>query len=77
MRKPSIHVVPSGPRWAVKREGTPKPLSTHPSQTSALQTGRGLAKFSRAELVTHRTDGRIRDSDSYGHDPCPPRDTKH
>jgi hypothetical protein len=27
--------------------------------------------------VIHRRDGTIRDSDSYGNDPNPPRDTKH
>jgi len=27
--------------------------------------------------VTHRPNGQIRDKDSYGPDPCPPRDTKH
>lgn len=27
----------------------------------------------QAELVIHRPDGRIRDKDSYGHDPFPPK----
>jgi hypothetical protein len=27
-------------------------------------------------VVIHRPDGRIRDSDSYGNDPIPPRDRK-
>jgi hypothetical protein len=28
-------------------------------------------------VVIHRRNGQIRDSDSYGGDPCPPRDRKH
>ncbi|MEJ1471299.1 MAG: DUF2188 domain-containing protein [Candidatus Sedimenticola sp. (ex Thyasira tokunagai)] len=30
-----------------------------------------------AEVVIHRKNGRIRDSDSYGNDPFPQRDKKH
>lgn len=77
MRKPSIHVVPSDGSWKVKQEGNPRPISTHPTQASAIQAGRQAAKFSKTELVTHRPNGRIRDSDSFGNDPCPPRDEKH
>jgi hypothetical protein len=29
------------------------------------------------EVVTHGRDGKIRDSDSFGHDPHPPKDRKH
>jgi len=29
------------------------------------------------EVVIHRKDGSIRDSDSYGNDPNPPKDKKH
>jgi hypothetical protein len=27
-------------------------------------------------VVIHGRDGKIRDKDSYGHDPCPPKDKK-
>jgi hypothetical protein len=29
------------------------------------------------ELVIHKKDGTIADSDSYGNDPNPPKDKKH
>ena len=47
------------------------------TQQQAIARGRELAKQDRVELVTHRKDGTIRDSDSYGNDPNPPKDEKH
>ena len=29
------------------------------------------------ELIPHGMDGKIQNPNSYGNDPCPPRDTKH
>ena len=33
--------------------------------------------YQKSEVVIHGTDGRIRDKDSYGNDPMPPKDTKN
>jgi hypothetical protein len=35
------------------------------------------ARKAGVEVVVHKRDGSIRDSDSYGNDPLPPRDRKH
>ena len=35
---------------------------------------RDLAKKQEAELVVHNKDGKISQKDSYGNDPCPPKD---
>jgi hypothetical protein len=75
--KNDIHVVPQGSEWAVKREGSDRASSIHQTQQDAIQQGQETAKRERVELVIHRPDGRIRDSDSYGSDPNPPKDTKH
>lgn len=75
--KKDIHVVPHRDRWAVKREGVERPQSVHDTQREAIDTGRPIARRDETELVIHRPDGRIRDSDSYGNDPNPPRDRKH
>ncbi|GJQ22164.1 MAG: hypothetical protein HBSIN02_25190 [Bacteroidia bacterium] len=75
--KRNIHVVPSGNRWAVKKEGTEKPVSTHKSQELARQSAVPLAKQNKSEVVIHGRDGKIRDKDSYGPDPHPPKDKKH
>ena len=77
MSKKNVHIVPSGPGWAVKREGQQRPISEHRTQESADKAARPTARRDGVELVTHGRDGRIRDSDSFGHDPCPPVDRKH
>ena len=72
-----IHVVPHGKEWAVRREGSDRVLSLHPTQAQAVEAGRPIARREHGELVTHRPDGQFRDSDSYGNDPNPPKDRKH
>ena len=77
MAKRDYHVVPKGNQWGLVREGGERATSLHSTQGKAIQAGRELAKQQQTELVIHRPDGRIRDSDSYGNDPCPPKDRKH
>lgn len=67
------HVVPHQDGWAVKGEGSQRATSVHVTQQDAINAGREIAQNQRAELVIHRPDGRIRDKDSYGHDPFPPK----
>lgn len=76
MAKKNIHVVPSGNRWAVKPEGAEKPLSTHRTQELATDAAKKVAQQNQSELVIHRPNGQIRDKDSFGNDPCPPKDSK-
>lgn len=77
MSRKRIHVVPHGDGWATRREGAQRVGSTHPTQGDAIGAARGRAQRDRGEVVIHRPDGRIRDADSYGNDPFPPRDKKH
>lgn len=77
MSKKNIHVVPTDSGWAVKREGQNRPLSQHRTQNNADKAGRPIARRDQVELVTHGRDGRIRDKDSFGNDPNPPKDTRH
>jgi Uncharacterized protein conserved in bacteria (DUF2188) len=78
MAKRDYHVVPNGgDGWAVRREGSERATSLHRTQQGAIQAGRRHAINQGTELVTHRPNGQIRDSDSYGNDPVPPRDAKH
>lgn len=77
-KKRDIHVVPhQDGGWATKKEGACRAGSRHPTQRDAIDRAREQAKRERVEMVIHRPDGRIRDSDSYGDDPNPPRDRKH
>jgi hypothetical protein len=74
MSKKNVHVVPNGNGWAVKQEGKSAPLSTHRTQGNAESAGRSIAKQNESEIVIHRPNGQIRDKDSFGADPCPPKD---
>lgn len=75
--KKNVHVVPNpNGGWDVKREGEPRPISHSDTQQSAIDAGRDVARANHGELVIHGRDGQIRDKDSYGHDPFPPRDNK-
>ena len=62
-------MVTYGELWAVKREGTDEPLSTHNTQAEATDAGRAQAKADEVELVIHGQDGQIREKDSEGNDP--------
>jgi len=73
----NIHVVLVDNKWAVKMEGNSIPLAICPTQELARQAAVPIAKVMRSEVVIHRPDGTIRDKDSYGNDPFPPRDRKH
>ena len=72
------HVVhtPNG-LWGVRGEGNSKLTRETPTQSEAIDVARGIAINQKSEVVIHRKDGTIRDKDSYGNDPCPPRDKKH
>ena len=67
------HVVPHGDTWAVKGAGNSRATSIHDTQKEAEDAGRRIAENQGSELVIHRPDGRIRDKDSHGHDPFPPK----
>ena len=76
-KKKDIHVVPHGDAWATKREGASRAGAVVDTQREAIERAKGQAQRDKVEVVIHRPDGRIRDSDSYGRDPNPPRDKKH
>ncbi len=70
--KNNVHVVPSEAGWDVKVEGR-RASAHYPTQREAIQAGRRLAQGNRSEHIVHGRDGRVRQRDSYGRDPFPPR----
>ena len=73
MGKKNQHVVPAGDQWGVRGEGNQRLTSRHNTQRQAAKAARDIARRERSEVVIHRPDGRIRDRDSYGNDPHPPK----
>jgi hypothetical protein len=71
------HVVPSANGWGVRGAGNSRLTSEHRTQSAAINAATKIARHQHAEVVTHNRQGQIRDSDSYGSDPCPPTDRKH
>lgn len=69
----NIHVVKHGNHWETKIEGNSTPLSKHHTQGNAIDKGREFAIDLKSELVIHRPNGLIRDKNSYGNDPYPPK----
>jgi len=71
------HVVPKAGKWAVKGEGNSKSTKDFDTQKEAIAHAREIAINQESEVVIHRKNGQIRDKDSYGNDPNPPKDKKH
>jgi hypothetical protein len=71
------HVVttPKG-KWGVRGEGNSKLTKVTSTQAQAIEVAREIAKNQKSEVVIHAKDGTIRDKDSYGNDPFPPKDKK-
>lgn len=67
------HVVPNGGRWSVRKAGAARASGTFDTQREAIDRARQIARSEGTELYIHGRDGRIRQRDSYGADPFPPK----
>ena len=67
------HVVPRANGWAVKGAGSSRATAVHPTQAKATDHARSIAQNQQSELLIHGRNGRIRERDSYGNDPHPPK----
>ena len=59
--------------WQVKGAGNSKVTAITPTQKEAIKIATNIARNQKSELVVHGIDGRIREKNSYGNDPCPPK----
>lgn len=67
------HVVPKNGQWAVRGAGNSRATRVFATQSEAISAAREIARKEGSELVIHRSDGRIREKNSYGIDPFPPK----
>ncbi|MNL59924.1 hypothetical protein D3C87_1836920 [compost metagenome] len=72
----NVHIVRRADQWGTLREGGQRATQVFDTQQQAIDAGRLMAKQSQGELLIHGENGRIRARDSYGNDPCPPKDAK-
>jgi hypothetical protein len=67
------HVVPHNGNWAVRGEGNERVTRTAETQAEAIQIARTIAINQESEMFIHRPNGQIRERNTYGDDPFPPR----
>ena len=67
------HVVPTRGRWGIRGEGNSRLTSIFDRQSDAIAAARQISRNQSSELIIHGRNGQIRERDSYGNDPFPPR----
>lgn len=73
MSKKGQHVVPNQGKWSVRRAGSTRASATYSTQREAIERAREIARNQGTELYIHGMDGRIRERNTYGSDPFPPK----
>ena len=59
--------------WQVKGAGNSRATVRTETQKEAIDIARDIARNQESELFIHGENGRIRERDSHGHDPYPPK----
>ncbi len=59
--------------WQVKGAGNNRATVRTTTQAKAIARAKDIATNQRSEVVIHRPNGQIREKNSYGNDPFPPR----
>lgn len=68
------HVTPNpNGGWQVKGAGNSRATARTNTQSDAISIAREIAINQQSEVVIHRPNGQIRDKNSYGNDPFPPK----
>lgn len=73
MSKKNQHVVPHPRGWAIKAAGNAQATSVHRTQQEAIEAARDIAIKQRSEMLIHGRNGQIRERNTYGEDPYPPK----
>ena len=68
------HVIPhKDGGWQVKGAGNERATARTTTQGEAIRIAKSIATNQRSEVVIHGENGRIREKNSYGNDPFPPK----
>lgn len=71
--KKTVHVTKHENGWQSKLSGNTRASKTFGTQKEAIQYGTSQAKKNGTELFIHGENGQIRERNSYGNDPFPPK----
>lgn len=72
-KKQNYDVSPSSDKWQVKKHGASRASKKFDTQKKAIKYGKKQAKKSKSELYIKNRKGQVRDANSYGSDPHPPK----
>jgi hypothetical protein len=73
MKGKNQHVVKHADGWAVKGANNQKATKVTSTQKEAITVAREISKNQNSELLIHGRTGQIRERDSHGNDPFPPK----
>ncbi len=59
--------------WQVKGAGNSRATVRTDTQREAIGIAREISRNQQSELLIHRPNGQIRERDTHGHDPHPPK----
>ena len=71
------YVVRHGNEWAVRGENNSKATRVVSTQKEAVCIASEIARNQHSEMRVQDRNGRFRVCNSYGNDPCPPRDKNY
>lgn len=70
----NIHIVKTPKGWAGKREGADRASFTGCTQAEVAARATEIARREQGEVLIHRRDnGQIRERNTFGNDPFPPK----
>ncbi len=67
------HVVKHQDGWAIKGAGNSRATKVVDKQSDAIKIGKKIAQNQNSELLIHGRNGKIRERNTYGKDPFPPK----
>lgn len=67
------HVVKTPDGWGIRGENNTRITKNFDTQKDAIEKAREIAINQQSELFIHGENGKIRDRNSYGNDPYPPK----
>ena len=73
MSNDSHFVSPHGDDWSVQRSNSERPSHVFNTQREAINIAKPIASNQGGDVIIHRRNGQIRERNSYGNDPFPPK----
>lgn len=68
------YVVRHGDGWAVRGANNSRATKVTSTQKEAINVARNIAINQHSEMRVQGINGKFRTCNSYGNDPCPPKD---